>query len=131
MNPRKYFIAVFGNPRFPMKDTLESGNYHPDIKYGPFHATPGDILLLYCTESYPGYPKSVPGIGTVVESSGTPIRYDYEALAKPMCRREIIERLEPTDRKKFMNIRFSRYWLFEISSESARHLLPGYVVRKP
>ncbi len=47
MRNLKYFFAMFGDPTPPLKDTVESGVYHPDSKYAPFPPNVGDVLLLY------------------------------------------------------------------------------------
>lgn len=74
MNRPKYHIAVFGNPVPPEKDLVESGFYHPDVKYTPCNTQPGDILLLYCTGSYSEHAMTVPGVGIVFENAGSGAR---------------------------------------------------------
>ncbi len=48
MNAPKHHIAAFGDPKPPEKDAIESGIYHPDMRFAPFRTEPGDLLLLYC-----------------------------------------------------------------------------------
>ncbi|MBI3662390.1 MAG: hypothetical protein HY234_04995 [Acidobacteria bacterium] len=118
MNPPKYFVAVFGDPNPPNKDTVESGVYHPDPDCVPFPTRPGDVILLYCTGGYRDYAMASPGIGIVLKSGDQTIQYRYLALSKPIAIHDIKRKFHATDAEKFDNIRFSTFWLFEISRES-------------
>ena len=118
MNAPKYYLSVFGDPKPPDKDTIESGIYHPDSKFAPFPPEPGDFLLLYCTAGYSEHPMKVPGIGVVLETTNTEIHYRYLPLTKTISKDELDDKLDPTDKKKLSNIRFSSHWLFEISRQS-------------
>ena len=118
MNVPKYYIAVFGDPRPPAKDTIESGVYHPDPKFAPFPTKPGDFLLLYCTAGYTEHSMSIPGIGVVLETTNLEIHYRYLPLIEIISKSELENKLDSTDKEKFSNIRFSSYWLFEISRRS-------------
>jgi hypothetical protein len=118
MNAPKYYLFVFGDPKPPDKDTIESGIYHPDSKFAPFPPEPGDFLLLYCTAGYSEHPMKVPGIGVVLETTNTEIHYRYLPLTKTISRDELDRKLDPIDKKKLSNIRFSSHWLFKISRQS-------------
>ena len=118
MNAPKYYIAVFGDPKPPEKDAIESGVYHPDIKFAPFRNKPGDFLLLYCTGSYAEHAMRVPGIGVVLEATNSEIRYRYLPLSETASKNDLDDKLDPADKAKFLNIRFSSHWLFEISRQS-------------
>lgn len=118
MNAAKYYLCVFGDPKPPDKDTIESGIYHPNLKFAPFSTEPGDLLLLYCTAGYSGHPMEVPGIGVVLETSNAEIHYRYLPLAETISKDELDRKLDPLDKKKLSNIRFSSHWLFEISRQS-------------
>ena len=118
MNAPKYYLAVFGDPKPPDKDTIESGVYHPDPKFAPFSTEPGDFLLLYCTAGYAEHAMSVPGIGVVLETANSEIRYRYLPLTKIISKYELENKLDSADKEKFSNIRFSSHWLFEISRQS-------------
>jgi len=118
MNAPKYYLSVFGDPKPPDKDTIESGIYHPNSKFAPFPPEPGDFLLLYCTAGYSEHPMKVPGIGVVLETTNTEIHYRYLPLTKTISRDELDRKLDPIDKKKLSNIRFSSHWLFKISRQS-------------
>jgi hypothetical protein len=118
MDAPKYFLSVFGKPKLPYKDTVESGIYHPDSKFAPFPAKQGDILLIYCTIGYKEYSMSVPGVGIVLQTNSREIHYRFLPLIKSISKDELDNYLDPSDKKKFSNIRFSSYWLFEISRDS-------------
>jgi len=118
MNDPKYHIAIFGDPKPPEKDAIESGVYHPDMKFAPFRIDPGDFLLLYCTGSYTEHAMRVPGIGVVLEIVGSKIRYRYLPLREAASKYELDDKLEPMDKERFSNIRFSSHWLFQISRQS-------------
>ena len=118
MNTPKYYLAVFGDPKPPDKDTIDSGIYHPDPKFAPFPTEPGDFLLLYCTKGYAEHAMHIPGIGVVLETASSEILYRYLPLTKTITKHELENGLDPTDKKKFSNIRFSSHWLFEISRQS-------------
>ena len=118
MNAPKYYLSVFGDPKPPDKDTIESGIYHPNSKFAPFPPEPGDFLLLYCTAGYSEHPMEVPGIGVVLETTNTEIHYRYLPLTRAISRHELDRKLDPMDKKKLSNIRFSSHWLFGISRQS-------------
>ena len=118
MSSPKYFFAMFGNPKPPEKDTVESGIYHPDPKHAPFPTKPGDVLLLYCTSSYSKHPMQAPGIGIVLHTDDEIVYYRYLPLSRPIPKERIEHEFQPDDADKFKNRRFSGFWLFEISRES-------------
>ncbi|MBI4463417.1 MAG: hypothetical protein HY647_01825 [Acidobacteria bacterium] len=118
MTQPKYFLAVLGNPEPPGKDTIESGLYHPDQKYAPFPVHPGDVLLLYCTGSYTEHFMQSPGFGVVLRTDDKSIHYGYFPFSRPVSKDRIEHTFQPNDNDKFKNIRFSSFWLFEISRES-------------
>ena len=118
MSSPRYFFAVFGNPKPPSKDTVESGIYHPHPKFAPFKPRPGDFLFLYCTNGYAKYAKSSPGFGIVRRLDDLIIEYDYKAFQKSIPIRAIRNAFKSDDKAKLGNIRFSSHWLFELNRES-------------
>ena len=114
----KYFVAVFGDPQPPNKSLVGSGQYDPDPRYAPFPTEVGDIMLLYCTSSYPRLAMQVAGIGVVLAADSQWIRYRCFPFKEPIPKSRIDAGFEPTDLQKFGNIRFSSHWLFEISRKS-------------
>jgi hypothetical protein len=131
MKTPKYHIAVFGDPNPPDKDEVESGIYHPDMKFSPFRIDPGDFLLLYCTGNYAEHSKRVPGIGVVLEAAGAEIRYRYLPLREAASKDILNAKLQPVDKEKLSNIRFSSHWLFEISRQSFWGIMADHSVIWP
>lgn len=117
-NRPRYFFAMFGEPQPPFKDAVESGVYHPDPNTAPFPVTPGDVLLLYCTGSYPRHEMEVPGVGMVIGVDDEAIEYRYLPFVMPIPKHMIDSHFMPDDLQKFGNRRFSTFWLFELSKES-------------
>lgn len=118
MEKPKYYVAVFGDPNPPYKDTVESGKYHLGIRGTEIPTDPGDIILLYCTGNYPEHFMQVPGIGIVLNKDKEYIYYRYLPLFSPISKDIIDKSFATDDKEKFNNIRFDTYWLFEISRES-------------
>jgi hypothetical protein len=114
MNRPRYLVAVFGDPQ-PDKDAVDSGVYAPDPKYAPFSASPGDLVLLYCTAGYAAYPLQAPGLGVVLHADHQHIEYRWVPFAKPIPKADIDRGFDPDDAAKLRNIRFSSHWLFEVS----------------
>jgi hypothetical protein len=97
----RYFVAVFGDPGNPPdKDLVESGRYIPDPKYAPFSPRLGDLMLLYCTEQYPGYPKQAPGAGAFTRVDDEAIEYRWIPFFTPISKRAIDNTFEPDDARK-------------------------------
>lgn len=113
-----YFIAIFGDPAPPYKDTIESGVYHLDPKYPPTAVRPGDVLLLYCTRTYAQHPMEAPGIGFVLRVGQACVDYKYFPFAEPATKSDIDQNLRSVEADDFKNIRFSSKWLFQIAKES-------------
>jgi len=60
----------------------------------------------------------VPGIGVVLETRNSEIRYRYLPLAEIASKNDLDNKLNSPDKQIFSNIRFSTHWLFEISRQS-------------
>lgn len=118
MSSPGYFFAMFGDPRPPEKDRVESGIYHPNPQTAPFPTQPGDFLLLYCTGNYAEHALSFPGVGVVLGQDHEIIKYRYIPLVQPIPKQKIDSSFVPDDLTKFHNIRFNTFWLFQISRRS-------------
>lgn len=94
---------------------MESGTYAAGSGYPPFLAEPGDLLLLYCTDEYPGFPKQVPGIGRVVSADRDEIRDRWMPLALPIPKEILDQSFEPEDKKKMTELRFNTRRVFTIT----------------
>lgn len=127
----KYFLAVFGDPKPPGKDTVESGTYHPNPEQAPFPTKPGDVLLLYCTGGYPKHAMEAPGIGIVLAADRETVHYRYLPLSPSIPIDRIRQSLTASDVSKFKNIRFDVFWLFEISRESFVAVMDQHTITWP
>ncbi|HEY6253255.1 MAG TPA: hypothetical protein VI685_25140 [Candidatus Angelobacter sp.] len=114
----KCLVAVFGDPQQPNKSLVESGQYDPDPRYAPFPSEPGDLMLLYCTSSYQGRPMQIAGIGVVLSTDSTWVKYRWLPFKDAIPKSRIDAGFEPIDLQKFGNIRFSSHWFFQISLKS-------------
>jgi hypothetical protein len=131
MSSPKYFFAMFGDPKPPEKDTVESGIYHPDPKHAPFPTRPGDVLLLYCTARYSEYPMQAPGVGIVLHIDDEIVRYRYLPFSRPILKERIEQGFQPDDAHKFKNRRFAGFWLFEILRASFTEAVGGQAIAWP
>ena len=122
VNAPKYFIAIFGDPgKAPNnKDKVEEGRYITHPNHWPSSVSKGDIMLLYCTGSYPDHCQEAPGIGVVLEldSINNSIMFRYLPLVDPIDMSTINLGLLSQDARKFGNRRFSTFWIFEILKDS-------------
>lgn len=118
---RRYYVGVFGDPgNPPEKDLVDSGRYIPDPRYAP-HLKRGDLMLLYCTGAYPGFPKQVPGIGEAISvDDEATVMYRWMRLDEPIPKAVLDQSFEPDDAQSLRLIYFSSKWLFEISERSFR-----------
>jgi hypothetical protein len=120
MNSPKFFVAVFGDPQPPGKNTVESGEYHPIAKYRLSGIQAGDLILLYCTSSYWQFSMKIPAIGVVLGSDSESVKYRYLPFKEPIDGSRMSEAFTPVDREKFSPKvrRFPPHQLFEISAAS-------------
>jgi hypothetical protein len=117
MNSPKCFVAVFGDPQPPAKNAVESGEYRPIAKY-TLQTQTGDLMLLYCTSTYPGHSMEIPGIGVVLNADGESVKYRWLPFKEAIAESQIDKAFTPEDRKKFRDRRFASHQLFEISPKS-------------
>jgi predicted RNA-binding protein with PUA-like domain len=116
-SPRCYF-AVYADPTAVGRVTIEGGRF--GNRNMPKNMDVGDMVLLYCTSSYAGYAKSVPGIGlvTAVNHGLKAFWYDYLAFDHPVPLEFVRFAVTNKDAVRVANIR--REWLFQVSRESFR-----------
>ncbi len=127
----RYFFAMFGDPKPPEKDEVESGIYHPDSRFAPFPTRAGDVLLLYCTENYGAHSMEVPGVGVVLRVDRQVVEYRYLPFAAPVPKSKLDTCFSSADLDKFSNRRFSNFWLFEISRASFAATLESTTIAWP
>ena len=97
---------------------MESGEYRPIAKHTLSNIQAGDLMLLYCTSSYPGQSMKIPGIGVVLGTGAESVEYRWLPFKDPIAESCIDKGFSDSDRKKFGDRRFSTRQLFEISSRS-------------
>lgn len=132
MNSPKYFVAVFGDPQPPDRDLIESGHhYHPKCRAAHQATAVGDVLLLYCTGTYPKRQWTVPGIGVVLGIDENSVIYRLLPLKHPIPKARMDAALEQNDAKSFGQIRFDTYWFFEISAKSFAEIVKNQEINWP
>ena len=104
--------------------TVEEGHFGVSSGW-PLELAKRDHVLLYCTESYRLYSKSVPGVGVVkgVDHENHRFFFEYRRLDKRVPLEEVRLALHPDDRVKLANIRFDSFWLFPIKPRSYRNVV--------
>ena len=125
MNRRlRYFLAVFGDPTLPDHVTVEEGHFGVSAGW-PVELAKSDRVLLYCTQSYRLYSKSVPGVGVVegVDHENHRFFFEYRRLDKRVPLEELRLAFHPDARVKLANIRFDSFWLFPIKPRSYRNVV--------
>ena len=120
----RYYLAVFGDPTLPDHVTVEEGRFGVSSGW-PRELAKYDHVLLYCTESYRLYSKSVPGVGVVeeVDHDNRRFFFEYRKFDKRIPLEELRLALYPDDRVKLANIRFDSFWLFPIRPRSYRNVV--------
>lgn len=131
MKEPKYYVAVFGDPKPPERDTVESGKYHLGGRGTGIAGERGDILLLYCTDSYAEHSLSVPGIGIVLTKFSDYLFYRYLPLSTPVGKDRIDTIFTEEDKRNFSNVRSDGFRMFEISRQSFRDTLESVSVAWP
>lgn len=129
-NPSCY-LAVFGKPEPPDKDTADSGRFALGIRGPDTPGERGDLLLLYCTASCAENFMSAPGIGIVLTKTKDSIFYRYLPFATPISKDHLDKTFTDEDRKTLTNMRFNTYWLFDISHESFSNATRGLLIDWP
>jgi hypothetical protein len=131
MKKPTYYVAVFGKPVPPEKDTVESGRYPLGIRGTDTPGERGDMILLYRTDSNEGAAVSVPGIGVVLTKNKESIYYRFLPFVSPLTTDQIGITFTDQDREKLTGIGNNTYWLFEISNESFRNATKGVLINWP
>jgi hypothetical protein len=102
MKKPTYYVAVFGKPEPPDKDTVDSGRYHLGRRGADTPGERGDILLLYCTAGYADNSVSVPGIGIVLTKTKESIFFRYLPFTSPISKDQIDKTFTDEDRKNLL-----------------------------
>jgi hypothetical protein len=131
MKEPKYFLAVFGKPELPDKDTVDSGRYYLGQRGTDTPGERGDLMLLYCTATDEEYFMSAPGIGIILTKTKEFIFYRYLPFSLPITKDHIEKTFAEDDANKLKSIRSNTYWLFDISNESFRKATSGVLINWP
>jgi hypothetical protein len=126
-----YYVAVFGKPGPPDKDTVDSGRYPLGIRGPDTPGERGDILLLYRTDGQEENPGVVTGMGVVLTKNRESIYYRYLPFSSPLPKDQIERGFTDEDREKLKEIRSNTYWLFEISRESFGNAARSVAIKWP
>jgi hypothetical protein len=84
-----------------------------------------------CTNAYEEHAQTVPGIGIALDSDDQVIRYSYLPFVEPIPKSRLDSGFEADDLYAFNNIRFYRFWLFQISKESFVRTVGEQIIRWP
>jgi hypothetical protein len=129
-NP-SYYVAVFGKPEPPDKDTADSGRFFLGKRGADTPGERGDMLLLY---SAPGPAENVvdsPGMGVVLTKTKEFIYYRYLPFHYPLSKDRIDKAFTDEDRKKLDGIGLNAFWLLDISRESFANATRGVLIDWP
>ncbi len=129
----EYFFAVFGAVG-PDKLPVDSGCYIHEKGYiSNSRISSGDVVLLYCADSYPDIPKRTPGIGIVmdIDLSGSKEKfyYQYFPFDNPIYWELIKLRIPELENCSRFSSRGN--WLRNISSTSFRNAVSGSQINWP
>jgi hypothetical protein len=130
----KYFIAAFAREHLTT-DPIDGEHYpvYPPVSRRGLDVRKGDVMLLYCCEDYPGYPKEAPAVGIVVDTEtagkGYTVRYRYLPLDCPVARDTIMASLQGNEKNYFINP--GNNYLFEIKNTSFQKALKDRHINWP
>ena len=136
MQKPKYFVAVFALQHFDT-NPIDGERYPvgPPISWRDLDIKTGDVMLLYCCEDYPGYPKEAPAVGIVIKvnietgDEGYTVYYRYLPLNSPVQRHTINGSLQENERNYFMNP--GNNYLFKIKNTSFRKAVKDRYINWP
>jgi hypothetical protein len=126
-----YYVAVFGKPEPPDKDTVDSGRFYLGLRGADTPGERGDILLLYGAAGSEENIMSAAGVGIVLTKTKDSIFYRYLPFSSPISRDRIDNAFTEEDRKKLTSMRINTYWLFDISRESFDNATRGVSINWP
>lgn len=131
MKKPAYYVAAFGKPEPPDKDSVDSGRFHLGIRGSDTPGDRGDILLLYCTGRNADGSMSAPGIGVVLTKTRDSIFYRYLPFSSPISKDQMGKSFTEEDREKLSGLKADTYWLFDISHESFSNATRGVFINWP
>ncbi len=118
MKTPAYYVAVFGKPEPPDKDTMDSGRFYLGLRGADTPGERGDILLLYGPAGNEGNAMVAAGAGIVLTKTKDSIFYRYLPFSLPISKETVENAFTDEDREKLESMKFNTYWLFDISRDS-------------
>jgi len=118
MKEPTYYVAIFGKPEPPDKDTADSGRFFLGMRGTDTPGERGDILLPYSPSGHAENIMNAPGIGIVLTKTKEFIYYRFLPFLSPITKDQMDKEFTDEDREKLNGIRFNTYWLLGISRES-------------
>ncbi len=131
MKDPKHFLAAFGKPEQPDKDTADSGRFYLGQRGTDTPGERGDLMLLYCAASNDAYLVSAPGIGIILTKTKEFIFFRYLPFPSPITKDHIEKTFTVDDSNKIKSAKSNTYWLFDISDESFRKATSGVLINWP
>lgn len=131
MKEPRHFLAVFGKPEQPDKDTVDSGRFYLGQRGADTPGERGDLMLLYCSATDEEYSTSAPGIGIILTKTKEFIFYRYLPFSLQITIDHIEKTFTGDDSSKLKSVKSNTYWLFDISDESFRKATSGVLINWP
>src|SRR3990170_1421201 len=110
MKKPTYYVAVFGKPEPPDKDTVDSGRFYLGLRGTDTPGERGDIVLTKTKDS---------------------IYYRYLPFSSSISKDQLDNAFTEEDRNKLISIRSNTYWLFDIALESFSNATRGVLINWP
>ena len=127
----RYFSVVFGGEHYRVHP-VDGGVYGHDPNFvGSSGIRAGDVLLLYCCGTYPGYGQEVPGFGVVTSIETDGIHYQYFPICHPVSWSIVQASIPEYQKTGNINWSLKGNFLREISSSSFRAVIAGRQVDWP
>lgn len=131
MKKPTYYVAVFGKPEPPDKDTVDSGRFYLGLRGVDTPGERGDVLLLYSAAGNEENMMIAAGAGIVLTKTKDSIYFRYLPFSSPVSKDRIDNAFTEEDRKKLTSISYNTYWLFDISRESFSNATKGVLINWP
>ncbi|MEW6721592.1 MAG: hypothetical protein AB1346_14190 [Thermodesulfobacteriota bacterium] len=119
-----YFMAVFGTPEPPDKDSVDSGRFFLGQRGADTPGERGDLMLLVHSADDDRF-MTATGVGVILTKTGGFIFYRYLPFSSPIPGSRLEEAFDKNDANTLKGIRPNSYWLFDLSGESFRNAAGG------
>jgi hypothetical protein len=126
-----YYLAVFGKPEPPDRDTVDSGRFFLGRRGADTPGERGDVMLLCCNAVDAEQGMCATGIGIILTKTKEFIFYRHLPFSSPISKDVLEGAFSTEDRNRFSDIRPNNYWIFDISGESFRSATRGVPIHWP